>query len=231
MRSSLQTTRLTGLFVISNLQRLYNVALDLVFPPTCAHCARVDHVFCPGCLQELASIPVQLLTQENNTALLIAATGDHNGILRSAVTGLKYASAFSVADMLAHRVTSILPQLDLTIDMVVPVPLHTSRLRERGYNQAKEISRRVAQWTNLPHQPDAISRIRSTRSQVGLDRKERHHNMKDAFHAQENLVTGKTLLLIDDVLTTGATLTACSEAAFLAGAQRVIAVTITAAQV
>lgn len=231
MRLTTEATRTTGLFFFHTLRRLYDAALDLVFPPACAHCARVDHSFCPACLQQLAAFPIQIHTHQAYSGLLIVATGEHTGILRSAVVGLKYSSAFSTSDVLASRIISILPQFDLTIDTVVPVPLHTSRLRERGYNQAKEISTRVAEWTSLPHQPDAITRIRSTRSQVGLDREERHHNMKDAFVAQENLVSGKTLLLIDDVFTTGATLNACAEAALHAGAQQVIAITITSAQV
>jgi ComF family protein len=231
MAIATKEARATGLFISDHLQSILSAGIDLLFPPTCQHCARVDTRFCQTCLHELKNTPLDVSIHQIDSRLTVAATGIHSGILQSAVISLKYARAFEVAPLLGNRIVSALSRLDWTIDMVVPVPLHTSRLRERGYNQAKEISQRVVEQSNLHHQPDALERIRNTRSQVDLDKTQRLQNMEDAFIAQAHMVSGKTLLLIDDVFTTGATLTASADAALAVGANAVFAITITSAQV
>jgi ComF family protein len=115
------------------------------------------------------------------------------------------------------------------IDIVVPVPLHTSRLRERGYNQSMLLGVHVAHQFDLPVVPDAVTRRRSTASQVGRSSAERERALKDAFTAQPHLVDGQTILLIDDVCTTGATLRECAQAALNAGASQVFCLTLASA--
>ena len=109
--------------------------------------------------------------------------------------------------------------------------MHTSRYRERGYNQAQEIATVLAAAIDCRCEPTAIERTRMTQSQVGLNREERLTNLDDAFAAQAQLVIGKSLLLVDDVQTTGTTLSMCAEAAMQAGAVRVYGITVTAATV
>jgi predicted amidophosphoribosyltransferase len=113
--------------------------------------------------------------------------------------------------------------------MVVPVPLHTSRLKERGYNQAHVLGAYVAAQHKIPLVPDAITRWRSTNSQVGLNHDQRQANVAGAFTANSALVTHRTILLIEDVFTTGATLRACAQAALDAGATGAYCLTVTVA--
>lgn len=231
MTVSVRQARLSGLFSSSRWQILVESMKDLIFPPVCGHCGRVDEKFCLPCLNALENAAVELHLEKISPTFLIASSGLHADILQNAVISLKYDRGFAVAPLLAARICTMLAQLNWTIDIVAPVPLHTSRLQERGYNQAKEISSKVAEQLTLPHQPEALERIRNTRSQVELNRTERLLNMGDAFIAQANMVSGKTLLLIDDVFTTGATLSACAAAALAAGASNVYGMTITSAQV
>jgi ComF family protein len=105
------------------------------------------------------------------------------------------------------------------------VPLHCERLAERGYNQAELLARALSQRIHVAVRTDLIRRARHTRAQVGLNAQERAANVQDAFLA-DPACAGMTLLLIDDVYTTGATLTACAIAARDAGAHRVCGLTL-----
>lgn len=105
-------------------------------------------------------------------------------------------------------------------DLIVPMPLHPSRLKLRGFNQAAEIARHVAKHVGLPWRSDALIRLQDTAPQAGLRREARWSNLRGAFACPESL-TGSRILLIDDVLTTGASLSACAEVLRHAGASHV----------
>lgn len=117
------------------------------------------------------------------------------------------------------------PVLPIPIDIIIPVPLHTTRLAQRGYNQSELLATPLAAATQIPIQPGWLQRSRYERSQVGLNQQERQINVADAFAASP-LVAGRHVLLIDDVYTTGATLNACGEALLQAGARLVSALTL-----
>jgi len=113
--------------------------------------------------------------------------------------------------------------------MIVPVPLHAKRLQERGYNQAEQIAIHTAEAAGIPCVPAASQRVRFTQTQVGLNRDERLQNVVESFAADAALIQDKTVLIVDDVKTTGATLAACAQPMLDAGAKAVFAVTVTAA--
>lgn len=114
----------------------------------------------------------------------------------------------------------------MPISMVMPVPLHPARVRRRGYNQALLLAREMARRVDLPLHEKALIRHRDTPSQVGLSRSERRQNVHDAFTCTTTDVAGGHILLVDDVLTTGATLEACAAALLGAGAATVWAITL-----
>lgn len=203
--------------------------LDLIFPPRCVHCGRVDTTFCEADKTKLHDRAVNFLQRPLPEFVDVYATGHHDGILQSAVQALKYYDARELATPLGKRIVSVLMQQQWTFDIIVPVPMHTSRLQERGYNQAEEIAQVVAMMTRKPNLPEAIIRQRPTRSQVGLNQQERQQNLADAFVADQALVAAKRLLLVDDVLTTGTTLSGCAQAAIEGGADEVYGITITQA--
>jgi ComF family protein len=110
-------------------------------------------------------------------------------------------------------------------DVVVPVPLHATRLRERGFNQASLLAALLSAQTSIPSKP-LLDRIRYTTTQTALDRSERMENLHDAFRLRKNAdVRGLRVLLIDDVLTTGSTLSECARVLKRAGALSVHAAT------
>ncbi|MGD1993582.1 MAG: ComF family protein [Anaerolineae bacterium] len=114
----------------------------------------------------------------------------------------------------------------VSVDVIIPVPLHPRRLRERGYNQAGLLARALGRRIDVPVWERAIERVRYTRSQMRLDAAARRRNVQRAFHCPDGRVGERKILLIDDVCTTGATLGACAEALHRAGATGVQALTL-----
>jgi ComF family protein len=114
--------------------------------------------------------------------------------------------------------------------VVVPVPLHAARLRERGYNQAALLAREMAHRAALPVNEHTLTRRRATASQVELDAQQRKENVHAAFHCTDEQLVDQRVLLVDDVCTTGATLEACAEALQDSGARNVCALTLARAR-
>jgi competence protein ComFC len=204
--------------------------VDLIFPPRCAGCGRVGEVWCERCVSVVNTVPPLLNLPHPPTLHSAAATGKHIGKLQDAIHALKYENARSIARPLAERMAHVLEHLQWAFDVIVPVPVGDARLRERGYNQAGLIAEALAQEVGVAVQPSLLKRTRETRSQVGLTAEERRQNVSDAFAAHPTLLVQKSILLIDDVYTTGATLGACAEALRAVGAREVFALTVTAAQ-
>jgi len=109
---------------------------------------------------------------------------------------------------------------------VLSVPLSQNKYRRRGYNQVDLVASSVAQKLGLPYQPDTLRRIKDTQSQVGLSPEARKHNVQEAFVAENGKLQGVSILLVDDLYTTGATLSACTQALMLADAGKIFALTI-----
>ncbi len=219
---------LPGLFAsYPLLRRWWKTGINLVFPPRCAGCGRVDKIWCERCQAEMDAIPLDTHVDPHPPMTAVAVTGIHNGLLQQVQWALKYEYTPEVAIPLGLRLAERFAMLNWTIDMVIPVPIHTLRLRERGYNQAQLLGEVAAHKLALPCVPAALQRLRQTQSQVTLNAQERLANMQNAFEADPQLVSGQRILLIDDVYTTGATLVACAQAALDAGASAVYGLTVT----
>lgn len=146
--------------------------------------------------------------------------------VRQALHKLKYRRDMGLGDALAVPIAAFADALNWPLDMVVPVPLGMKRMQERGYNQVDLIARPLSLALSLDYQPGALKRKRETISQVGLSAVERRENMQNAFSADASVVRGKTVLVMDDVSTTGSTLSSCSEALLQSGAKDVFALTV-----
>ncbi len=210
---------------------IYGIAssfLDLVFPPRCAGCDRVDFRWCPRCQSELLCIPFELYKREL-IGMPIVSTGLHSGKLQAAVQALKYEKVMLLMNPLSDRLYNGYKQLHWQPDLIVPIPMHKNRLQQRGYNQAELLATALAEKVGVPCNTQLMTRHRDTPSQVGLTRRQRITNVKGAFQVN-TAIPHQSILLIDDVFTTGATIAMCGQALMKAGARQVFGLTVTTAQ-
>lgn len=152
--------------------------------------------------------------------------------LEPLIYALKYGNKPSVGEELGREVGELLRSQRLTdYDAIVPVPLHRARVRERGYNQAEEIAKGIASVLNIPVRSTYLRRSRYTQSQTLLTAKERTHNLQNVMVGgrERAEVRGATILLTDDIFTTGSTLNSCALALLECGAVRIDAATIATA--
>lgn len=206
------------------LRALWQSGLEFLFPPHCLACGRLGSHYCPHCLAQLPFPPINAALGEALSLHIAAAPFE--GALRDAIHALKYKGVRALAPILAERLAQALAQSPFEAQAVVALPLHPERLAQRGYNQAELLAQALAARLKLPYLPDAAQRIRPTAPQVGLNRQERVANVADAFHAEPERVRGLRLLLVDDVITTGATMLACAEALRRAGAGAVCGLSV-----
>jgi ComF family protein len=148
------------------------------------------------------------------------------GVLRRAMHSLKYQNCTALAEPLGGLMAAYWEQSARSVDVLVPVPLHASRLRRRGYNQSALLAREMARRVSLPVDEQTLLRERATVSQVGLDAGQRRENVRGAFRFNGDGLAGKRVLLVDDVCTTGATLESCAIALREGGARSVHALTL-----
>jgi len=220
---------------VATLRRLLSGALDLALPASCSGCGREGQALCPACLPAVdarlalpggtpiglpADIPIPLIQLEWCAAFA--------GPVRDALHDLKYAGERRLADPLGAAVARRWARVGVGADLLVPVPVHAERERRRGYDQAALIAAVAATHLRLPSFR-ALERRRATVAQFELGRGERASNVAGAFavgRAGHGVVTGRWILLVDDVVTTGATLAACGEALIQAGAWAVSAIAV-----
>ena len=218
-------------------------ALDLLFPPQCGGCGKQGVRWCDDCrrnVQVLDGIVCDICglpQDEPGVCGVCLANRPHFRSLRawavfeepvqSALHKLKYRRDISMGDAIAAEMLPYVENLrmDWKFDLIVPVPLGKQRMRERGYNQVAMIAKPLAMGLGLQYLPNGLTRRKETRSQVGLSREERRQNVHEAFQAW-NGANGKNVLIMDDVSTTGSTLSAGAEALYAAGAREVYALTV-----
>jgi ComF family protein len=153
--------------------------------------------------------------------------GAYDAELRQLIVLLKYNRVRPLARPLGGWLATVVQQNRALaeVDAIVPVPLHPSRQRARGYNQAELLAQELSKWLKKPVAPRALDRIKDTPSQTGLTPAQRIENVRGAFAARAKLDLGR-ILLVDDVCTTGATLNACARTLKRAGADQVVAATV-----
>lgn len=139
---------------------------------------------------------------------------------------IKYRRNIGLGESLALQMADFVRSLHWDLDIMIPVPLGRMRLKERGYNQVALVAQPLAYRVGLTYAPSALWKSRETRSQVGLNISQRRDNVHNAYQADPYVVKGKSILLMDDVATTGSTILSCTDALLSAGAREVYAITI-----
>ncbi len=226
--------------------------LSLLYPPRCAVCRTLGCVLplCQTCIAAVMPVaePACLrcghalepdrecgnCRQHPPAFDRARALGAYQGVLREAVHRFKYGNCPALAEPLggllaAQARTQSDALYGLKFDGVVPMPMHAGRRRQRGYNQSERLARVVARELGLPLDTALLMRARATRPQVGLTATKRRSNLQGAFRvSRPQDAAGKTFLLIDDVMTTGSSLSECAAMLKLAGARGVYALALAA---
>lgn len=229
------------------LGRALRPVLDFVLPPRCAMChtdVSEPQSLCGTCWAQVAFIadpacaacdrPFEYFTQEHALCAACVKERPLPGVLKSALVydeisrpllmRFKHGDGTSLAPMLAKWMALRGADLLKDADLIIPVPLHWTRLLARRYNQAALLCREIDFLTHVPWDPHILKRVKRTPSQGHLSKVQRLSNVAAAFQVPEHLrpkVKDKRIVLIDDVMTTGATLGACAKALIAAGARQV----------
>lgn len=212
-------------------------ALDWLYPPNCGGCGASGARWCIECAQKTNEImpPICPICGNPNLKYVpcdkcqisrpfyttLRSYSVFKGPIREAIHRFKYQGEIGLGESLARLMIVGVEKLNWQLDIITSVPLGLVRFRERGYNQATLLARPIALFLKVPFSSQALSRIRETRSQVGLTVNERLENMTGAFQAKKELVQGRNILVVDDVATSGATINACAKAFLDVGASKV----------
>jgi ComF family protein len=185
--------------------------LDLIFPPRCGGCGRYGAAWCPACAAGVHSVPVSMLA-----GIPLLAAGRLDGSLQRVIHSYKYRPRPQLATVLAQPLRHAIVAAGLSLPAITFVPLHPRRRRERGFNQAERLAAELSGALGAPLL-SGLTRVRATPAQVGLSQAERRVNLLGAFQWQAAQPPPQGLGLVDDVCTTGATLTAAARAVAEAG--------------
>ncbi len=222
---------------LAYLERFKSAIVDLLFPPHCVACQRLGAWLCSACQDEIeiisrpiclrCGLPLADLHPADSSPSIcsscqfaplqldgLVAYAFHSGPLRQAIHQFKYQDlrglAVPLGKLMRDGWAALAPQ-GLDPDVIVPVPLHPSRQRQRGYNQAALLARELGAYLQRPVVEGALVRTKATAPQVDLSIQERRANVRDAFRCTGTGLLGMQVLLVDDVCTSGSTLeSACA---------------------
>jgi len=228
------------------VRALARAALDLALPPLCPACREPveGRGLCPACWSKLSFITrpycerlgIPFAYDPGPGILSMEAIADppaynraraavrFDEISRALVHALKYGDRLDLAPMMGRWISNAGREVLAEADALVPVPLHWRRLWARRFNQSAMLAAEISAETKVPIAAGALKRVKATAQQVGLSRSERAANVQGAFRVPQEskpAVAGRRLVLVDDVLTSGATVDGCARALLRAGAANV----------
>ena len=232
---------------------LKNALIDFVLPPHCIICSRYltpeEKIVCDTCWENLEILPSFFcpdcqnfldersfscgICTHNVTLSAVRSLGTFDDFYQKLIHGFKYQQKISLGQRLGRRLGEMLIK-DKTVsrfDCLIPVPLHSARKRERGFNQSEILAEELSKFTELPLLK-TLKRIRNTKDQTKLTPEQRIENVTGAFALIDpEKIKGKRVILVDDVITTGATLRECASVLKKAGAKEIIGTTIAVAMI
>jgi len=223
--------------------KLVELVVDSFFPRRCVGCGRLGGFFCPECLGKLPGLSPPLCPncgrpqasgivcpdcwQRQTEIDGIRSLFRFDDIIRKAIHQLKYRNLKAISPCLAELLADYLRSNPLPGEALICVPLHPRRLRERGYNQSNLLARELGERIDLPVIENCLIRVKQTQPQVrAADVEERRRNVAGAFVCRDERVSGRQIILIDDVCTSGATLESCAVAVKNKGATSVWGLTL-----
>lgn len=226
--------------ILQLIPHLASPFLDFIYPPTCVCCntslQNGNQKVCKDCWNAIPAITKEHpLYQETRTKLLAEGyisdlvscfVFESNGPFQHIVHALKYKEYKSFGIELGEWIGRLMRDWSIEADIIIPVPLHRIKHRERGYNQSEFIAQGIASVVKKPILMDVVRRTRYTQTQTRLNIEERRKNMEGAFEMVSNvsnILDGKSCLIVDDVITTGATINSCAKEILAVGDSTIIA--------
>ncbi len=219
-----------------------NIIQDYLLPPTCILCENSgfdSHDICQPCFNDLQKNIhccyrcAEIFETPNKTPQLCGqclsktpafdetyAPFIHQGIIRYLIASLKFNRQYKNARLLGYLLASYLEKTAETPDLIIPVPLHNKRYKERGFNQSIEIAKTVSKILNIPLDTKSCTRQRNTAHQIDLPAKQRRQNIKNAFLVSQPIKVNH-IAILDDVITTGSTANELAKVLKKAGISRV----------
>lgn len=224
------------------LKQLTEIVTDFFFPRQCIGCGKVGDFICDQCSKKLPRLlpPIcqkcgkpessgnycQACWKKQDGIDAIRSVFVFNGMIRTAIHELKYYNLRAIAVPLAEYMADYADANNISGDIVIPVPLHSKRQRERGYNQSELLAAEFAGLVNRPLS-NCLSRIKNSQPQARTSNANtRRENVKGAFSCPSEGIIDQHVILIDDVCTSGATLEACADALKQAGVKKVLGFTL-----
>ena len=212
---------------LAKIKKLINLAADLFFPPRCVFCGCVvspGTKVCRKCAQEVVETSAirYMNLSVSGENIRCAALYTYRGVVRKSIVDFKFNGHREYADYYAEQLAEQSPKSfpDFRFDAVTSVPISAERKKKRGYNQSEWIARPLARRLNLPYR-ELLVKTRDNREQHMLDKKQRAKNVRGVYSAAGTGAEGKSILLVDDIVTTGATLSECARVLYGAGAKLV----------
>jgi ComF family protein len=228
--------------------------IDFVLPPHCITCgnylSQKERIVCDVCWDNLEVLPSPFcpdcmtflekgmlscrVCYEKNNLCSVRSIGVFDAYFQKLIHGFKYQQKITLGQRLGKRLGEKLieDKAASEFNCIIPVPLHSVRKRERGFNQSEILAQELSDLTHIPVLKKVLKRTRNTKDQTKLTPEERIENVKGAFSLRApEAIEGKRIILVDDVMTTGATLGECALVLKEAGAERVMGVTIAVALV
>lgn len=217
--------------------------LELLFPIPCVHCKKFEDDICQNCLKSISDISAHECPQCGRLSShfnlcpkckevlrpiksLIHLGDFHSPVLRKSIIGLKYFERKGVARILGKLLAQRIKNQDLPFDIICPVPLYKDKERKRGYNQSFEIALAISKFLNKPL-TNALIKTHETKAQATLNKQARLINISGCFAVKSKVdIENKDILLVDDVITTGATLIEAALTLKNSGARRISAATL-----
>jgi ComF family protein len=225
--------KIAGKKVLDFFRQFFGTLLDLIYPPLCHLCHnRIDNpnqIVCDACWNELPVVEIGRIHFRHKTLsdcpeLPALAVWQFEGQTPQIIHLFKYQGFTRLAQRLGQQMAqAVLGEINFAqADCLIPVPLHAIRERERTYNQSRLLCDEISKITRQPVLNNVLLRIKNTKTQTKLNAEARLTNTKNAFRVNSpQQVAGKSVILVDDVLTTGATLTQCALRLYEAGARQV----------
>lgn len=212
----------------------FNFLKESIKEKRCAVCSAPHHcgdLICPDCAEKIEKIRTKKITEtatnhsgitihselisgsHDNQAGKLYYFGPYENILRDVILKWKFNCDLGLSLLIKNLICKAALKIDKADlpDLIIPVPLHPSRLRMRGFNQSLELANSVGKLLSCPVASNTLKRIRKTTPQSSLNAKQRQNNLSGAFDVKEESITGRKILLVDDIITTGATIKECRQ--------------------